>query len=97
MQIREKKSAFDYILFILLLGLIFITVYPFLNVLAISLNDPMDTMRNVNFIIPRKFTWSNYEYVFSKTACSAPLLSLWRGHWWARAWAYCAPPCWPMC
>ncbi|XBX09988.1 carbohydrate ABC transporter permease [Enterocloster clostridioformis] len=74
MQIREKKSAFDYILFILLLGLIFITVYPFLNVLAISLNDPMDTMRNVNFIIPRKFTWSNYEYVFSKNSMFGPFV-----------------------
>ena len=48
----------------LCLLLIVMTVYPFLNVLAISLNDSMDTMRNVNFIIPRKFTLSNYTYIF---------------------------------
>ena len=46
--------------------LIVMTVYPFLNVLAISLNDPMDTMRNINFIIPRKFTLSNYIYIFEE-------------------------------
>ena len=46
--------------------LIVITVYPFLNVLAISLNDSIDTMRNVNFIIPRKFTLSNYTYIFKE-------------------------------
>ena len=65
-QIKSSKSekAFDYVLLVFCLFLIVITVYPFLNVLAISLNDSMDTMRNVNFIIPRKFTLSNYTYIF---------------------------------
>lgn len=67
----QKKSggsekALDYILLVFCLLLIVITVYPFLNVLAISLNDSMDTMRNVNFIIPRKFTLSNYTYIFKE-------------------------------
>ena len=62
---RSKgEKAFDYVLLVFCLFLIVITVYPFLNVLAISLNDSMDTMRNVNFIIPRKFTLSNYTYIF---------------------------------
>ncbi len=65
-EVKRSKSekAFDYVLLVLCLFLIVITVYPFLNVLAISLNDSMDTMRNVNFIIPRKFTLSNYTYIF---------------------------------
>lgn len=65
-QLKSSKSekAFDYVLLVFCLFLIVITVYPFLNVLAISLNDSMDTMRNVNFIIPRKFTLSNYTYIF---------------------------------
>lgn len=67
----QKKSSsnekmLDYILAVFCLLLILITVYPFLNVLAISLNDSMDTMRNVNFIIPRKFTLSNYTYIFKE-------------------------------
>ena len=48
------------------IGIIVVTLYPFLNVLAISLNDPMDTMKDINFIIPRKFTLSNYRYVLEK-------------------------------
>lgn len=66
--IKQSKGekAFDYVLLVFCFLLIIITVYPFLNVLAISLNDSMDTMRNVNFIIPRKFTLSNYTYIFEE-------------------------------
>lgn len=64
----------DYVLVVVFIGIIFITVYPFLNVLAISLNDPMDTMRNVNFIIPRKWTLANYIYVFTENALIVPFI-----------------------
>lgn len=65
-KIKSRDNILDYILLVVFVFLIIITVYPFLNVLAISLNDPIDTMRNINFIIPRKFTWSNYIYVFKE-------------------------------
>ena len=65
-KVRNKEKIFDYVLLVFCLLLIVITIYPFLNVLAISLNDSMDTMRNVNFIIPRKFTLSNYAYIFKE-------------------------------
>lgn len=71
---RKKTSTFDYVLLVFFIGVIFITLYPFLNVLAISLNDPMDTMRNINFIIPRKFTLSNYTYVFTENNLLQPFL-----------------------
>ena len=61
-----SEKVLDYILLVFCILLVVITVYPFLNVLAISLNDSMDTMRNVNFIIPRKFTLSNYIYIFKE-------------------------------
>ena len=54
--------------------LIIITLYPFLNVLAISFNDPIDTMRNINMVIPRQFTTSNYVYIFKENNLIAPLL-----------------------
>lgn len=77
-KLRTKKAnratAFDYILLLFFVFMIVITLYPFLNVLAISFNDPMDTMRNVNFIIPRKFTLSNYVYIFTENDLFTPLL-----------------------
>ncbi len=68
------EKAFDYVLVVIFIFIIAITVYPFLNVLAISLNDPMDTMRNVNFIIPRVFSVSNYIYVFTENNLGGPFL-----------------------
>lgn len=64
--VSGKEKILDYILVVVFIGILIITLYPFLNVLAISLNDLMDTMRNINFIIPRKFTLSNYTYVFKE-------------------------------
>ena len=66
-KIKSKDNILDYILLVIFIGVIIVTLYPFLNVLAISFNDPIDTMRNINFIIPRKFTWSNYICVSGKT------------------------------
>lgn len=63
-RIKSKDNILDYILLIIFVLLIIITLYPFLNVLAISLNDPIDTMRDISFIIPREFTLYNYQYVF---------------------------------
>ena len=65
-RIKSRDNILDYILLVVFIFLIIITIYPFLNVLAISFNDPIDTMRNINFVIPRKFTWSNYVYVFKE-------------------------------
>ncbi len=71
---KISEKALDYVLVAVFVVIIFITVYPFLNVLAISLNDPMDTMRNVNFIIPRQFTISNYVYIFKENNLGGPFL-----------------------
>lgn len=76
-SVRHGKSeavVFDYVLVFFFLLIIVITVYPFLNVLAISFNDPTDTMRNVNFIIPRVFTLSNYRYIFTEKDLMSPFI-----------------------
>lgn len=70
----NPEKIFDYILAVIFVAIIVITIYPFLNVLAISFNDPIDTMRNINFIIPRKFTLSNYTYVFKENNLIVPFL-----------------------
>lgn len=63
-KIKSRDRYLDYVLVVLFVLVIIVTLYPFLNVLAISLNDPVDTMRNINFVFPRKFTLYNYQYVF---------------------------------
>ena len=61
---KNRRTVADYILVLVFVIVIVITLYPFLNVLAISFNDATDTIKNINFIIPRRFTFSNYKYVF---------------------------------
>lgn len=73
-RIFRKDRVFDYVLCIIFVGVLIITLYPFLNVLAISLNDPMDTMRNINMLVPRKFTLYNYQYVFQENDLIRPFL-----------------------
>lgn len=55
-------NTFLYI-FLTIAGII--TLYPFLNVLAISLNDAQDTVRGGIYILPRVFTIKNYAQVFN--------------------------------
>ncbi|MGV2787543.1 ABC transporter permease subunit, partial [Clostridium perfringens] len=38
--------------------------YPFLNVLAITLNDSVDTVRGGIYLWPREFTQENYVQIF---------------------------------
>ena len=73
-QIKSREKILDYILVVIFIGILIITLYPFLNVLAISLNDPRDTMRNINFILPRKFTMNNYIYVFQENNLIVPFM-----------------------
>ena len=62
---KFKISTFDVVLTIIMCLIIAVTVYPFLNVLAVSLNDAADTVKGGIYIWPRKFTFANYQQVFS--------------------------------
>ncbi len=73
-KIRSRENILDWVLLVVFIVLIIITLYPFLNVLAISFNDPIDTMRNINFVIPRQFTLSNYVYIFEENNLISPLI-----------------------
>lgn len=64
MLIRKKIELFDVILIIFMIIVLTVTVYPFLNVLAISLNDATDTVKGGIYILPRKFTFQNYKEIF---------------------------------
>ena len=74
-RIRSRRiEPFDIVIILLFTGVIVITLYPFLNVLAISFNDAMDTFRGVNFIIPRVFTLANYKYLFEEKNLGMPMI-----------------------
>ncbi|MEK3887177.1 carbohydrate ABC transporter permease [Bacillus sp. FSL K6-3431] len=55
-----RGHLFDIINYTFLTIIMIVTLYPFLNVLAISLNDSTDTIRGGIYIWPREFTLSNY-------------------------------------
>ncbi|WP_017472500.1 carbohydrate ABC transporter permease [Amphibacillus jilinensis] len=61
---KRRITVFDIVLLILMIGVIIVTLYPFLNILAISLNDATDTARGGLHIYPRQFTWANYQEIF---------------------------------
>ncbi|WP_460321614.1 carbohydrate ABC transporter permease [Paenibacillus sp. YSY-4.3] len=56
---------FDVVVYVLITLITIITLYPFLNVLAISFNDSVDTVRGGITIYPRDFTLQNYKLIFS--------------------------------
>ena len=55
---------FDAIIFIVLAFVVIVTVYPFWNTIAISLNDGLDSLKGGIKLWPRKFTWKNYADLF---------------------------------
>ncbi|MGO4547216.1 carbohydrate ABC transporter permease [Paenibacillus sp. 2TAB23] len=66
---RHSKSrsrgelSFDIFLYIVMCLVTIVTLYPFLNVLAISLNESSDTVKGNIYFWPRAFTWQNYETI----------------------------------
>lgn len=66
-QMSKSERVFDIFLYILLGLVMIVTLYPFLNVLAISFNESTDTVRGGIYIFPRAWTLENYERIFSYT------------------------------
>lgn len=64
-MVREKSAlAFDIILLLIMVLFAVVTLYPFLNILAISFNDAYDTIKGGIYLIPRVPTLANYEHIF---------------------------------
>ncbi|WP_407945762.1 carbohydrate ABC transporter permease [Paenibacillus puerhi] len=59
-----KDIVFDSFLYLFMIAVGVVTLYPFWNVLAISLNDATDTVRGGIYLWPRSFTLSNYKEIF---------------------------------
>ena len=64
---RRTKTAniiFDIIIYLTLIFVVVVTVYPFWNTIAISLNEGLDSLKGGIKLWPRKFTWTNYRNLF---------------------------------
>lgn len=59
---------FDTIIYITLIIVVVVTLYPFWNTAAISFNDGLDSIRGGVTLWPRKFTLQNYKSLFTTNA-----------------------------
>lgn len=59
------EKIFDVANIVVMLVIVTATLYPFLNVLAVALNDSIDTVRGGITIFPRKPTLENFATIFS--------------------------------
>lgn len=66
-MLKNKSKVdivFELFLYLFMIFILIATLYPFLNILAISLNDSVDATRGGIHILPRKFTLANYKEIF---------------------------------
>lgn len=62
----NRKTWFDYIDIVLLFFIGVVTLYPFWNVLMISLNNPVDTLQGGVTLWFRDFTLDNFRFFFAR-------------------------------
>jgi len=81
---RRRQSSwgdrlFDYANYTILTLLMIVTLYPFINTLAVSLNDANDSIKGGIYLWPRAWTLANYKYVFAEaTIFHATMISVLR-------------------
>jgi putative aldouronate transport system permease protein len=68
-------KAFDVINVTLMLGFVFIMIYPFWNQLVISLNEGTDTVMGGLYFWPRKWTLANYQYMLRSSSLAQGLFN----------------------
>ncbi|OUM94716.1 MAG: sugar ABC transporter permease [Thermobacillus sp. ZCTH02-B1] len=59
---------FDVVNYTLLVLLMIVTLYPYLNTLAVSFNDAKDSIRGGIYLWPRIWTLENYKFVFENAS-----------------------------
>ena len=69
LQTARRKTLlspliFDGIIYLTLIFVVIVTVYPFWNTLALSFNDGLDSLKGGITFFPRKFTIKNYSNLF---------------------------------
>lgn len=62
-----SDRMFDICNIIIMICLMIVTIYPFINMIAVSLNDANDAVRGGIYLWPREWTWDNYKYIFGES------------------------------
>ncbi|QMV43342.1 carbohydrate ABC transporter permease [Cohnella cholangitidis] len=72
-------KIFDICNYTFLTLLMIVTLYPFINTLAVSLNSAADSIKGGIYLLPREFTWENYRQLFKDSEIfNATLISILR-------------------
>ena len=61
---RHRMTLSDIMLYLVMILAGIITLFPFLNVAALSFNDAIDSVKGGIYLFPRKFTMNNYIEIF---------------------------------
>ncbi|GLX67603.1 carbohydrate ABC transporter permease [Paenibacillus glycanilyticus] len=61
-------KIFDTTNIVFMLLIVTVTLYPFLNMFALSFNDANDSIRGGIYAWPRMWTWDNYSYIFNEAS-----------------------------
>ncbi|NIK66751.1 MULTISPECIES: carbohydrate ABC transporter permease [unclassified Paenibacillus] len=61
-------KIFDISNIVFMLLVVTVTLYPFLNMFALSFNDANDSIRGGIYAWPRMWTWDNYHYIFNEAS-----------------------------
>ncbi|RUS45126.1 carbohydrate ABC transporter permease [Cohnella sp. AR92] len=64
-RVRVEPFVFHTLNTIFMIAIAVVTLYPFLNTLAVSFNSGVDTTRGGIYVLPRIWTFSNYKAVFA--------------------------------
>jgi putative aldouronate transport system permease protein len=72
--VKSKFSWFNTLNVSLMIFICFITIYPFINTLAFSLNDGMDANRGEIYFWPREFSFHSYFVIFQDNTVLLALL-----------------------
>lgn len=59
--------TFDTLNIIFMVCLMIVTIYPFINMIAVSFNDANDAIRGGIYLWPRVWTLDNYKYIFGES------------------------------
>lgn len=62
-QVGAKDRIFDFFLYLVLILLALLTLYPFWNVFVLAVNEPLDTLRGGVYFWPRAFTLNNLKQI----------------------------------
>jgi len=61
---NKKNLISEIVIYFVLIAVAFVTLFPFINTLAISLNKAYDTSQGGIYLYPRLFTLENYIIIF---------------------------------